>query len=66
VPRMRLMSVAGGVADDMYYVGGRGVPAIASRPDCAGMGAAASSQPQRPQQSNGPPEMPADFADTCG
>ena len=23
---------------DMYYVGGRGVPAIASRPDCEGMG----------------------------
>ena len=23
---------------DMYYVGGRGVPSIASRPDCAGMG----------------------------
>jgi hypothetical protein len=23
---------------DMYYVGGRGIPAIASRPDCEGMG----------------------------
>lgn len=30
--------------NDLYYVGGRGVPAIASRPDCEGMGPS-STQP---------------------